>query len=134
MKAEAPTSADGDGHTAPPVMDEFIPEPVLIPFPPPPTQDDHNSPRPAFSPGIFMAPPNNPVVHHDLSAGTSHNLVVSRDGNAYSWGPGNQCELGLGPDVEVQPEPVPLWVKNKALDGWRVGGCWRGSALCAPCN
>ena len=126
IEAEAPTPAEGESHTAPPVVDEFIPEPVQIPFPPPPTPDDNNPPLPAFSPGMLTSPPINPIVH--LSAGTRHNLAVSRDGNAYSWGSGNQCELGLGPDVEVQP--VPSRVKSKALDGWKVEAAGAGGQHC----
>ena len=88
MEAEAPTSADGEGHTALPVVDEFIPEPVLIPFPPPPTRRQQSPASGFLAWHILTAPPTNPIVR--LSAGTRHNLAVSRGGNAYSWGSGNQ--------------------------------------------
>lgn len=127
QEAVASTNADGeDAPTIPSAVDEFIPEPVLILFPPPPTSDNNNPPLPPFTPDMLDAPPVNPIAH--LSAGTRHNLAVSRDGNAYSWGSGNGCELGLGPDVEVQP--VPSRVKSKAMDGWKVEVAGAGGQHC----
>ncbi|KAF8588636.1 RCC1/BLIP-II [Ramaria rubella] len=125
------TEADdqANGESAPMVtsaVDEFIPEPVPIPFPPPPTASDNNPPVPPFSLAMLTSPPINPIVH--LSVGTRHNLAVSKDGNAYSWGSGNGCELGLGPDVEVQP--IPSRVKSKALDGWKVEVAGAGGQHC----
>ena len=126
-EADASTNADGEeAQAVSSVVDEFIPEPVPILFPPPPTVDNTNPPLPPFSPDMLTTPPINPIVH--LSAGTRHNLAVSRDGNAYSWGSGNGCELGLGPDVEVQP--VPSRVKSKALDGWKVEAAGAGGQHC----
>ena len=121
------TNATGeDAPAIPSAVDEFIPEPVPILFPPPPTSDNNNPPLPPFSPDMLESPPINPIAH--LSAGTRHNLAVSRDGNAYSWGSGNGCELGLGPDVEVQP--VPSRVKSKALEGWNIEAASAGGQHC----
>ena len=123
--AEVPTFADGEGHIAPPVVFGRVHSRTGTP-------DDNNPPLSAFSPGMLTGPPFNPIVH--LSAGTRNNLAVSRDGNAYSWGSGNQCEFGLGPVVEIQPEPVPSRVKSKALGGWRVeaGAGGQHCVLLAP--
>ncbi|KAF8527766.1 regulator of chromosome condensation 1/beta-lactamase-inhibitor protein II [Gautieria morchelliformis] len=125
-ETDTSTNADGEAPTIPTVVDEFIPEPVPILFPPPPTADDNNPPLPSFSADMISNPPINPIAH--LSAGTRHNLAISRDGNAYSWGSGNGCELGLGPDTEAQP--VPSRVKSKALDGWKVEMAGAGGQHC----
>ena len=100
-------------------VDEYIPEPVQIFFPPPPTSED---PDPA-------------VIHGDtttkiasISIGMRHNLAVSEAGHAYSWGYGNQGQLGLGSDVEGQK--VPRRVRSKAMDGWKVIGCAAGGQHC----
>jgi regulator of chromosome condensation len=124
---EMDTTINADGEApALPAVDEFIPEPVPILFPPPPNADNNNPPLPTFSADMITTPPINPIAH--LSAGTRHNLAVSRDGNAYSWGSGNGCELGLGPDIDVQP--VPSRVKSKAMDGWKVEVAGAGGQHC----
>ncbi|KAG8698245.1 hypothetical protein FRC09_007335 [Ceratobasidium sp. 395] len=99
--------------------DEYVPEPVQIFFPPAPTT---TNPDPA-------------LLHGDattkiaaISVGTRHNLAVSVAGHAYSWGYGNQCQLGLGPEVEAQS--VPKRVRSKAMEGWKVVGCAAGGQHC----
>ncbi|KAG8790260.1 hypothetical protein FRC12_012376 [Ceratobasidium sp. 428] len=110
----------GDLAEMPPFFsDEYVPEPVQIFFPPTPTT---TNPDPA-------------LVHGDtttkiaaISVGTRHNLAVSVAGHAYSWGYGNQCQLGLGPEVEAQN--VPKRVRSKAMEGWKVVGCAAGGQHC----
>ncbi|GJJ06239.1 hypothetical protein Clacol_000429 [Clathrus columnatus] len=108
------------------VIDEFISEPTLIAFPPPPTTSDPNPSLPPHSASSIDAPTGNPMAF--LSAGTRHNLAVSRAGHAYSWGSGSGCQLGLGSDVEVQP--VPTRVRSKALEGWNVQSAAAGGQHC----
>ncbi|QRV82740.1 RCC1/BLIP-II protein [Ceratobasidium sp. AG-Ba] len=101
------------------ITDEYVPEPVQIFFPPPPTASD----------------PDPPLVHGkkttkiaSISVGTRHNLAVSEAGHAYSWGYGNQGQLGLGPQVEGQR--VPKRVRSKAMEGFKVIGCAAGGQHC----
>lgn len=46
---------------------------------------------------------SNPIAR--ISAGTRHNLAVSRSGHVYAWGLGNQGQLGLGADTEEAATP-----------------------------
>ncbi|KIJ49704.1 hypothetical protein M422DRAFT_777621 [Sphaerobolus stellatus SS14] len=107
-------------------IEEYIPEPVVIPFPPPPTADDPNPPVPPYNPKTINSAPLNPIA--SLSARSRHNLAVSRDGHAYSWGLGLSFTLGLGPDVEMQP--LPTRIKNKALEGAKLELAAAGSQHC----
>jgi regulator of chromosome condensation len=98
--------------------DEFVPEPVWvsfevliqltiqIPFPPVPEQYEVVPDMPAYS-----SPATNPISQ--ISAGTRHNIAVSRSGHTYSWGLGNQAQLGLGPTAESAE--VPSLVRSKYL-------------------
>lgn len=102
--------------------DEFVPEPVAIPFPPPPTADEPNPLPLAHTP----LPPPNPIVR--ISAGTRHNLAVSRAGHAYSWGFGNACQLGLGANTEAQQ--IPSRIRSKAMEHWFVEDASAGGQHC----
>lgn len=53
----------------------------------------------------------NPVAN--ISAGTRHNLAVSRSGHIYSWGLGLQGQLGLGAATETVT--TPSVVRSKFL-------------------
>lgn len=107
-------------------IDEFISEPTLIAFPPPPTIEKPNPPLEPYSSAAENAPPSNPITF--ISAGTRHNLAVSRAGHVYSWGSGSGCQLGLGSDVEVAF--VPTRVRSKALEGWHVQSAAAGGQHC----
>ena len=94
------------------VVDELIIEPTLVSFPPPPSPNDPQPELPPYDAKDERKPPRNPIVQ--LSAGTRHNLAVSRSGHVYSWGVGQNSQLGLGPDVTTRP--TPFRIANKALD------------------
>lgn len=119
------TEADDipSGHAA---IDEFISEPTFITFPPLPTADQPNPPLLPYSDAAIGASPNNPIRF--LSAGTRHNLAVSRAGFVYAWGFGSGCQLGLGSDVEMAP--VPTRARSKVLEGWKVESAAAGGQHC----
>ena len=94
-------------------------------FPPAPTADD---PAPEFSPYPSSASEYTAHPMVSISAGTRHNLAVSKDGNVYAWGYGNQCQLGLGPDVETAE--VPARVRSKALNDFKVLDASAGGLHC----
>jgi regulator of chromosome condensation len=106
-------------------VDEFVPEPVQVFFPRPPnTTDSTNS-----------SDPDGPPVYSDtstriasISSGTRHNLAVSTTGYAYAWGYGNQCQLGLGPNIEEQG--VPKRIRWKGGDAWKVMKAAAGGQHC----
>ena len=108
------------------LIEEFIPEPVIIPFPPPPTSTNPSPALAPWSPTLLTSAPSNPIAH--ISARSRHNLAISRDGNAYSWGLGLSYQLGLGPDVEEVA--VPTRIKNKALEGVKLERAAAGSQHC----
>ncbi|CAE6436863.1 unnamed protein product [Rhizoctonia solani] len=97
------------------IVDEYISEPVQIFFPRPPG---------SFLSSDTLDPDGIPVYGDTttkisaISSGTRHNLAISTTGYAYSWGYGNQCQLGLGPDVEEQQ--VPKRIRWKGGDNWKV--------------
>ena len=95
----------------------FIAKPTLIPFPPLPTAEDPHPSVPAFQSTNHVAPVN-PIAH--ISAGTKHNLAVSRAGHAYAWGIGLVGQLGLGPKVEAQKTPARI--RSSVLDERRPDG------------
>jgi len=78
---------------------------VQIPFPPIPEQYEV---VPEMPPYDKLA--SNPIAQ--ISAGTRHNLAVSRSGHTYSWGLGNQAQLGLG---SAETASVPSLVRSKYL-------------------
>ena len=106
---------------------EVQPEATVL-YVPPPTAADANPALPPYKAPKEGEKPVNPIAQ--LSAGTRHNLVVSRSGHVYSWGLGSSCQLGLGSDIDhVQ---VPTRVRSKALDdGWKVEYASSGGQHCA---
>lgn len=108
------------------IMNEFVSEPVQVFFPRPP-----NGP----ASGSNSSDPDGPPVYGDattriasISSGTRHNLAISTTGYAYAWGYGNQCQLGMGPDVEEQP--VPKRIRWKGGEAWKVVKCAAGGQHC----
>lgn len=96
--SDAASSSSGLGGAVssddlPPVMgpppDEYIPTPVHIPFPG----------------GVKIT---------SLSAGARFNLATDSTGKVYSWGFGNQSQLGLGDEESAE---VPTEVKSKQFRG-----------------
>ncbi|KAF8913764.1 regulator of chromosome condensation 1/beta-lactamase-inhibitor protein II [Gymnopilus junonius] len=71
--------------------DEFVPEPVLVPFP----------------------DPNDPIV--GISCGPHNSAAVTRGGALYAWGQGVQGELGLG---DVEEAKIPQVVVRKDGGAW----------------
>lgn len=74
---------------------------------------------PDFPSWAASKPNDNPIAH--ISAGTRHNLAISRSGHVYSWGLGSECsdrtelklvmcQLGLGDEEEAK---VPTLVRSK---------------------
>jgi len=112
----------------PPPMDEYVPEPVPIIFPPPPASS--NSPDdptlPPWNDSAYRTPPVDPIIH--VSAGTRHNLAVTKMGYVYAWGFSTQCALGLGRDVEFAK--TPQRVKSKGMEGWHVEMAAAGGQHC----
>lgn len=84
---------------------EYVPEPVLIPFPPIPESYEKVPEMGAYSEEVI-----NPIAQ--VSAGTRHILAVSKSGHLYAWGYGNQSQLGLGDEEQVE---VPTLVRSKQL-------------------
>ena len=113
----------------------LISEPVLIPFPPPPTLSSLNPSAPSYD-DFVKNTTCNPISK--ISVGTRHNLAVSRSGHAYSWGIGQVCELGLGPSIDSQATPsrIQSALLNKpARDGtgmfeWNVEDASAGGQHC----
>ncbi|WWC71324.1 uncharacterized protein I206_105278 [Kwoniella pini CBS 10737] len=89
-------------------MGEYVPEPVRICFPPIPESYEVVPPFPAYKDSKST---DNPIAN--ISAGTRHNLAVSKSGHVYAWGLGNQAQLGLGADTESAE--VPSLVRSKLL-------------------
>lgn len=77
---------------------DFFPEPLQVKFP----------------------DPTDRVIH--ISAGTHSNIAVTESGALYSWGEGNQGELGIGEDDAATPTVVVR----------KEGGSW--TALAASCG
>ncbi|KLO19781.1 RCC1/BLIP-II protein [Schizopora paradoxa] len=82
-----------------PENEGMVDTPTLIPFP---DSDD-------------------PIVH--ISAGIHNNLAVSASGALYSWGQGNQGELGVGDETDM---PTPHMIVR------REGGQWK--TITAECG
>ncbi|KAG8898922.1 hypothetical protein FRB99_007062 [Tulasnella sp. 403] len=107
---------------------ECVPYPVPIYFPSAPTPDNND---PSLGPHAEVSAPGpdggpqTPIIH--ISAGTRHNLAVSRDGIVYGWGYGSQYQLGMG---ELDQQDVPARVKSKAMEGWVIDGVHAGGQHC----
>ena len=123
---EDPTASQASDK--PPPVDEFVPEPVPIVFPPPPVSPNatEEPALPPWSDSAYTTPPVDPIIH--ISAGTRHNLAVTKGGYVYSWGFSTQCALGLGKDVEFAK--TPQRVKSKAMEGWHVEMAAAGGQHC----
>jgi len=93
-------------------VDEHIPEPVRIYFPPIPESYEVVPEFPAYEEAKNV---DNPIVC--IAAGTRHNLAVSRSGHVYSWGLGIQAQLGLGKEESAQ---VPTLVRSKSLRPYKA--------------
>ncbi|KAK8854578.1 hypothetical protein IAR55_003317 [Kwoniella newhampshirensis] len=103
-------------------MDEYVPEPIRICFPPIPEQYEIVPPFPAYN---DSKPSDNPIAN--ISAGTRHNIAVSRSGHVYSWGLGNQGQLGLGSEESVD---VPTLVRSKLLRPYSANYASAGGQHC----
>ncbi|KAF8318024.1 RCC1/BLIP-II [Clavulina sp. PMI_390] len=118
----------------PPPQNEFVSTPVPIPFPPPPSAAElaidselaNDPPFPAWSDTFYQAPPDDPVVQ--ISAGTRHNLAVTKAGHVYAWGFSPQNALGLGEKEEAAK--VPTRVRSESLLGWKVVNASAGGQHC----
>ncbi|WWD02144.1 hypothetical protein V865_000182 [Kwoniella europaea PYCC6329] len=104
-------------------MGEYVPEPVRICFPPIPEQYEVVPPFPAYK---DSKPSDNPIIN--ISAGTRHNLAVSKSGHVYAWGLGNQAQLGLGADTESAE--VPSLVRSKLLRPYKAKFASAGGQHC----
>ncbi|WVO15614.1 hypothetical protein L204_103274 [Cryptococcus depauperatus] len=105
-----------------PPSGEYIPEPVRIPFPPIPEKYEVVPQFPAY---VDSKPEDNPIVN--ISAGTRHNLAVSKSGHLYAWGFGNQSQLGLGNEEIAQ---VPSLVRSKLLRPYKTVAASAGGQHC----
>lgn len=94
--AESALSSVVSSDDLPPVMgpppDEYIATPVHVPFPA----------------GAKIS---------TISAGARFNLATDSEGKVYSWGFGNQSQLGLGDEESAE---VPTEVKSKQFKGHRA--------------
>ncbi|OCF40717.1 pim1 protein + RNA transporter 2 [Kwoniella heveanensis CBS 569] len=104
-------------------MGEFVPEPVRIPFPPIPEAYEVVPELPAYK---DSKPSDNPIAN--ISAGTRHNLAVSKSGHVYAWGLGNQGQLGLGADTE--DAKTPSLVRSKLLRPYSANYSSAGGQHC----
>ncbi|KAG8693775.1 hypothetical protein FRC09_010302 [Ceratobasidium sp. 395] len=106
-------------------------EPVLIPFPPPPTADKLDPDVGPYA-EASVYPPRTPIVR--VSVGTDYTLAVSKAGHVYSWGDGQSCELGLtaeGDDEEsVVQQKTPKRIIWKNVDNWFVQDAGAGGQHC----
>lgn len=124
------TEQDEWASDKPPLQNEFVIKPVPIPFPSPPKSlSDSGEEDPAlsaWSDDYYTKAPEDPVVQ--ISAGTRHNLAVTKAGHVYAWGFSPQSALGLGKDVESAKTPTR--VKSKAMKGWFVDKVSAGGQHC----
>lgn len=122
------TEQDEWASDKPPLQNEFVMQPVPIPFPPPPSSlDSEEDPElPPWNDSYYTTAPGDPVAH--ISVGTRHNLAVTRGGFVYAWGFSPQSALGLGRDVEAAKTPTR--VKSKAMKGWIVDQIAAGGQHC----
>ncbi|WVR09387.1 hypothetical protein IAU60_006454 [Kwoniella sp. DSM 27419] len=103
-------------------MGECVPEPVRIVFPTIPESYEVVPPFPAYKDSKSS---DNPIA--SISAGTRHNIAVSRSGHVYAWGLGNQAQLGLGP---VESAEVPSLVRSKLLRPYTANYSSAGGQHC----
>lgn len=84
---------------------DFVPEPVVVPMPDTASED--------------------PIIH--ISSGTHSNLAVTEAGALYSWGEGNQGELGIGDETEAK---TPQVVVRKEGGSWKAVSAECGGQHC----
>ncbi|PWN38779.1 RCC1/BLIP-II [Ceraceosorus guamensis] len=92
-----------------PPPDEYVPRPVHIPFPPSPVD-------------------GKPTRIVKIVAGPRFNIAIAADGTPYSWGFGNQAQLGQG-DEEVVVTPTPI--RSKQFAGYKAVDATAGGQHCA---
>ena len=93
------------------------------------TMDERGKPR------ILLRPMALPVEKcHHVAAGSDHNVVVTTDGKAYSWGfnVNYQCGLGTMDDIDTPQLIDNTAVRDKHLIWAGAGGQF--SLLAAPYN
>ncbi|QRW25210.1 poly(A)+ RNA export protein [Rhizoctonia solani] len=106
-------------------------EPVLVPFPPPPTADKLDPDVGPYA-EASVYPPRTPIVR--VSVGTDYTLAVSKSGHVYSWGDGQSCELGLTKEEDdeesVVQQKTPKRIVWKNVDNWFVQDASAGGQHC----
>lgn len=97
------------------VVDEYIPYPVPLLFPPPPNPNDNDPSLEAYTPLASQSAVAQGIKQ--VACGLHFSLALSEDGHVYSWGHGPSCELGRGDD---KPSAVPARVWSEELDAREV--------------
>ena len=97
------------------VVDEYIPYPVPLLFPPPPNPNDNDPPLEAYTPLVSQSAVAQGIKQ--VACGLHFSLALGEGGHVYSWGYGPSCELGRGGD---QPSAVPGRVWSEELDAREV--------------
>jgi regulator of chromosome condensation len=104
--------SEGDMEpTMGPPPDEFVPQPVHIPFP--------------------RAADGSETRIQSIASGARHNIAVAVDGTPYSWGFGVSSQLGQGDEEQME---TPTAVRSKQILGFRTVAATAGgqhSALLA---
>ncbi|ORX38289.1 hypothetical protein BD324DRAFT_599054 [Kockovaella imperatae] len=101
---------------------DYVPEPVRVCFPPIPEEYSVVPPFPSYA---DSKPSDNPIAQ--ISAGTRHNLAVSKSGHLYSWGLGETCQLGLGKEEQAA---VPTLVRSAQLKQYHAVQASAGGQHC----
>ena len=107
--------AHAGGRKGKVVVDEYIPYPVPLLFPPPPNPNDNDPPLEAFTPLVRQSAVAQGIKQ--VACGLHFSLALGEGGHVYSWGYGPNCELGRGDD---KPSAVPGRVWSKELDAREV--------------
>jgi regulator of chromosome condensation len=97
------------------VVDEYIPYPVPLLFPPPPNRKDNDPPVEPYTPLASQSAVAQGIKQ--VACGLHFSLALGEGGQVYSWGYGPSCELGRGDD---KPSAVPGRVWSKELDARQV--------------
>jgi regulator of chromosome condensation len=107
---------------------EYLAAPAPLIFPPPPSAGDLAPALPAYATlsDPYSTAPLDPITW--ISAGTRHNLAVSRSGSVYSWGYGNTYQLGLG--VGVDAAEAPTRVRSLKMNDFHVESAAAGGQHC----
>lgn len=97
------------------VVDEYIPYPVPLLFPPAPNLNDDDPPLEAYTPLAGKSAVAQGIKQ--VACGLHFSLALSEGGHVYSWGYGPSCELGRGDD---KPSSIPGRVWSTELDAREV--------------